>query len=216
MTSMSALLGRINLLSITSAAIGLTSLFLPWWGVDITGVNFNRVPIHWTLWNPPRLAARVAGAQVSWNFALTSLSVLILALLATALVVAGSLTLIRRYLIAGLVMSAATLGAYTIAIEYVTRNACLIAQLCVSGPIGSTSFSGTSGLTVTWGFQSGFYFFLTAIFVLVGGLFLNQSLTRDNQSYSLLQPTVSATYTSSCPRSGASKAEGTRFCSSCG
>ena len=178
---MSALLGRINLLSISSVAIAITSLFLPWWGVDITGVNFNRVPIHWTLWNPPRLAARVAGAQVSWNFALTSLSVLVLALLAAAFVVVGSLTLIRRYLIAGLVMSVATLGAYAIAIEYVTRNACLIAQLCVSGPIGSTSFSGASGLTVTWGFQSGFYFFLTGVAVLVAGLFVNRTLIRDSR-----------------------------------
>src|SRR5690348_17907838 len=40
-------------------------------------------------------------ATVSWNFTISSISVLILVLVATALIVVGSITLLRQYLLGG-------------------------------------------------------------------------------------------------------------------
>jgi len=186
---MSSLLARVNPVSIVSVALAVASLFLPWWGVDITGVNINRVPIHRNLWNPPRFNTRIPGATtVYWNFALSSISVLILALIAASLIIVGSVTLLRRYLLAGLILSVLSLGVYALAVDLVTRSYCLIAPLCVSGPIGAESFSGASGLTVVWGFQSGYYIFILAILALVGGLLFNRLLT----SYTVTTQTLTS------------------------
>src|SRR5205807_9955637 len=65
-------------------------------------------------------------------------SVLVLVLVATALVVVGSLTLLRRYLLGGLVLSALAPVVYVVAINYVTMNYCL-SPFCVSGPVGVES-----------------------------------------------------------------------------
>jgi len=113
--------------------------------------------------------------MVSWNFTISSVSVLVLVLVATALVVVGSLTLLRRYLLGGLVLSALAPVVYAVAINYVTMNYCL-SQFCVSGPVGVESVSRVSGLSVDWGFQSGFYIFLLAVLVLLAGLIFNSRL----------------------------------------
>jgi hypothetical protein len=102
---------------------------------------------------------------------------LILVLVATALVVVGSITLLRRYLLAGLVLSALAPVVYVVAIDYVTMNYCL-SPFCVSGPIGSESVLGAPRIGVAWGFQIGFYIFLAAVVVLIVGLVLNSRLSR--------------------------------------
>jgi hypothetical protein len=155
--------------------MALVGAFLPWWGFDVSGIISNQAH-RWTIWNPPRLNTQVPGvASVSWNFTISSLSVLVLVLVATALVVVGSITLLRRYLLGGLVLSVLAPVVYAVAINYVTMNYC-ITPFCVSGPVGSESVSRAPGLGVVWGFQIGFYVFLAAVLVLIGGLVFNSRL----------------------------------------
>ena len=155
--------------------MALVGAFLPWWGFADSGTISN-LAHHWTIWNPPRLNTQVPGAaSVSWNFTVSSLSVLVLVLVGTSLVVVGSITLLRRYLLGGLVLSALAPAVYAVAINYVTMNYC-ITRFCVSGPVGSESVSRATGLSVVWGFQSGFYVFLAAVLVLMVGLVFSSRL----------------------------------------
>jgi hypothetical protein len=177
MDSLTIISWRVNPVSILAAAIALVGVFLPWWGFDFSGIGSSQTH-RWTIWNPPRFNSQVPGASaVSWNFTLSSVSVLILVLVATALVVVGSITLLRRYLLAGLVLSALAPVVYVVAIDYVTMNYCL-SPFCVSGPIGSESVLGAPRIGVAWGFQIGFYIFLAAVLVLIVGLVLNSRLSR--------------------------------------
>src|SRR5437899_6768857 len=175
MNSLSINPWRINPVSILAAAISLIGAFLPWWGFDVSGISINQAH-RWTIWNPPRFNTQVpGGATVSWNFTVSSVSVLVLVLVATALVVVGSLTLLRRYLLGGLVLSALAPVVYAVAVNYVTMNYCL-SPFCVSGPVGVESVSRVAGLSFAWGFQSGFYIFLIAVLVLIAGFICNSIL----------------------------------------
>ena len=190
---MSSLLWRVNPVTIISAAIAMAGLFLPWWGIDVTGTNIDRVRIHWNIWNPPRLA-RLSGAPTLYcNIALSSTTVLALALVGASLVVVGSLTLMRKYLIAGLGLSTASLAIYTIVVNYVTANYCLVATICGTGPVGTAPFPGIASLRVDWGFQSGFYITLLAVLLLAAGLLLNNLLVQHNPTRRYYSPQVSAT-----------------------
>src|SRR6266704_5572910 len=172
MDSLSIIQWRLNPVSILAAAMALVGAFLPWWGFDLSGINSAQAH-RWTIWNPPRFNTQVPGAAaVSWNFTISSISVLVLVLVATALVVVGSITLLRRYLLGGLVLSALAPVVYAVAINYVTMNYCL-SPFCVSGPVGSESVSRATGLSVAWGFQNGFYVFLASALVLLAGLIFN-------------------------------------------
>jgi len=207
---------RINPVSILAAGIALVGAFLPWWGFDVSGISINQVR-RWTIWNPPRFNTQVpGGATVSWNFTISSVSVLVLVLVATALVVVGSLTLLRRYLLGGLVLSAIAPVVYAVAINYVTMNYCL-SPFCVSGPVGVESVSRVAGLSVAWGFQSGFYIFLTAVLVLIAGLIFNSRLVGDLVPTETVKPIVSTASTVvSCTHCGSSLEAQSKFCPNCG
>ena len=207
---------RINPVSILAAAIALVGAFLPWWGFDLSGINSAQVHL-WTIWNPPRFNIQVPGAaSVSWNFTISSVLVLVMVLVATALVVVGSITILRRYLLGGLVLSALAPAAYAVAINYVTMNYC-ITPFCVSGPVGSESVSRAPGLSVVWGFQSGFYVFLAAVVVLIVGLVFNTRLERGQVAAGTLRMRVFPRPTSaSCSKCGADLQSQTKFCPNCG
>jgi zinc ribbon protein len=207
---------RFNPVSILAAAIALVGSFLPWWGFELSGIGSGQ-PRLWTIWNPPRFNAQIPGAAaVSWNFTISSISVLVLVLVATALVVVGSITLLRRYLIGGLVLSAFAPVVYIVAINYVTTNYCL-SPFCFSGPVGSESVSGLPRLGVVWGFQIGFYVFLVAVLVLIVGLIFNSRLTRERISSVMMTTHVSSgTVMASCSKCGAGMSSQARFCSNCG
>jgi hypothetical protein len=198
------------------AAIALFGAFLPWWGFDISGIISNQAH-RWTIWNPPRFNTQVPGAaSVSWNFAISSVSVLVLVLVATALVVVGSITLLRRYLLGGLVLSALAPVIYTVAINYVTMNYC-ITPFCVSGPVGSESVSRAPGLSVAWGFQIGFYVFLAAVLVLIAGLVFNSRLAGGlvtSGRARIMVPTGPTTV--SCAKCGSNLQSQSKFCPNCG
>src|SRR5467141_2548067 len=175
MDSLSIISWKVNPVSILGAAMALVGAFLPWWGFDVSGISINQAH-RWTIWNPPRFNTQVpGGATVSWSFTISSVSVLVLVLVATALVVVGSLTLLRLYLLGGFLLSALAPVVYAVAINYVTMNYCL-SPFCVSGPVGVESVSRVSGLSVAWGFQSGFYIFLIPVLVLIPGSLSNPRL----------------------------------------
>ena len=196
--------------------MALVGAFLPWWGFDVSGIISTQAH-RWTIWNPPRFNTQVPGAaSVSWNFTISSVSVLVLVLVATALVVVGSITLLRRYLLGGLVLSALAPAVYAIAINYVTMNYC-ITPFCVSGPVGSESVSRAPGLGVVWGFQIGFYVFLAAVLVLIGGLAFNSRLGRDQVTTGKARiPVLTGPASVSCSKCGANLQSHSKFCPNCG
>jgi hypothetical protein len=214
MDSLSIIRWKFNPISIFAAAIALVGAFLPWWGFDLSSSGQPRL---WTIWNPPRFNTQVPGAAaVSWNFTISSISVLVLVLVATALAVVGSITLLRRYLIGGLVLSAFAPVVYTIAINYVTMNYCF-SRFCFSGPVGSESVSGLPGLGVVWGFQIGFYVFLVAVLVLIAGLIFNSRLTGERNTSEMMTTHMSSgTLLASCSKCGARMSSQAKFCSNCG
>jgi hypothetical protein len=82
---------------------------------------------------------------------------------------------------------------------YTISNSCQGTSSCISGPVGSTI---VSGITVSWGFQVGFYLFLvgavlTLFAIIFHQVFVQRTTTRDLASRSVA--------------SG-----GVRFCSGCG
>jgi hypothetical protein len=180
---MSTAYWRINPIAMISAAVALISLFLPWWGIyeySSGALTFLR---RWDLWNPFGTAilrtfgrtTPTTATSISQTFSASSLVVLTLALVAAALALVGSLTLIRKYLVGGLFLSIVAPILYAVAISYVTYNSCLTPQ-CASGPIGyATIFNGT---IFTWGFETGFYIFIASAVVLALAIFLNNSLAR--------------------------------------
>jgi hypothetical protein len=180
---MSTAYWRTNPVAMISAAVALISVFLPWWGIyeySFGALTFFR---RWDLWSPFGTAilrtfgrtTPTAATSVSQTFSASSLAVLTLALVAAALAVAGSLTLIRKYLVAGLFLSILTPILYAVAVSYVTYNSCLTPQ-CASGPIGNAAIF--SGATFTWGFEIGFYIFIASAVVMALAIFLNNSLAR--------------------------------------
>lgn len=204
---------RVNLITVLSAGVALAGLFLPWWGVTQTGSAIGRLHLQWSIWNPPQFNLRVAGASsLYWNFALSSVSVLVLGLIAASLVVVGSVTLLRRYLIAGLVLSSLSLIVYTVAVDYVTTNYC-VTPLCIQGPIGALSVPGA---TVNWGFQSGFYIFLLAVLLLAAGLLLNRMIVHTATPPIATSPVSPASTMQSCSNCGTTLRTGAKFCSNCG
>ncbi len=190
---MSSAYWRINPVSIIGAAIAMISVFLPWWGIYELFGSSRLLLGHWALWNPPGAGAlrrlgrpeTFSAASTSQIFTISSVIVLVLALVVASLALAGGLTLLRKYLVAGLVVSILTPIAYTIMIAYVTSNYCLT-PVCAAGPIGSTSlFDGT---TFTWGLETGFYLFIVAIVVLALSLALNNSLARTTERTEITVP----------------------------
>lgn len=213
---MSIIQWRLNPVSMLAAAIALVGAFLPWWDFDLSGIISNQAH-RWTIWNPPRLNTQVPGAaSVSWNFTISSVSVLVLVLVATALVVVGSITLLRRCLLGGLVLSALAPAVYAVAINYVTMNYC-ITPFCVSGPVGIESVSRAPGLSVAWGFQSGFYVFLAAVLVLIAGLVFNSRLVRGQVTTGKARiPVFTGPASVSCSKCGADLKSQSKFCPNCG
>jgi hypothetical protein len=183
---MSAGYWRINPVAMIASAVALISLFLPWWGIyELVGPASAQLG-RWGLWNPPgtgainRLGHRInpmtgmTAGTTAQTFAYTSLIVLLLVLVAASLSLAGSLTVHRNYLIAGLALSILAPIVYAISLTYITTNYCLT-PACITGPLGHvTQF----GVTYNWGFETGFYTFIAAIIVMALALSLNNTLAR--------------------------------------
>ncbi len=102
-----------------------------------------------------------------------------LVLVVAAFALAGGITLLRKSLVGGLMLSVLTPVVYAVGVTYVTANFCLLSPLCASGPVGTGTVFGT---TFIWGFETGFFIFVTAIVVLGLSVVLNNSLTKATTS----------------------------------
>ena len=180
---MSTAYWRVNSLAIVGAAIALISVFLPWWGIyELVGSSVMLFA-HWTLWSPPGSAAlrrlgrpdSLSTASISQTFIISSLIVLILALVAASLALAWRPH--SRPEILGSRTGSVNLNTNRLHHQYSLRDIQLlpIVPLCASGPIGNGTVFGT---TYTWGFETGFYIFIVGIVVFALSLVLNNSLAR--------------------------------------
>src|SRR5437016_14660082 len=116
MNSLSTIPWRINPVSILAAAISLIGAFLPWWGFDVSGISINQSH-RWTIWNTPRFNTQVSGGPtVSWNFTISTISILVLLLVYTDLLAVDSLDLLMHYFLDVIVPSAVEPVYYAVAI----------------------------------------------------------------------------------------------------
>jgi len=95
-------------------------------------------------------------------------------LLSTALAIAGSFTPRIRILAGSLVTSVASLVGYAELISYTASNNCQ-GNGCISSSTGSETIFG---VTLTWGFQLGFYLFTAATILILIGLVFHVAMTK--------------------------------------
>lgn len=158
-------LPRVNLVSVLSGTLILISVFLPWWGVSGTAFGFSGSIVSWSLWSQPYTGEAGFSGNVQDFRAMGLLSVLVLglALITAAIAFLGSFAPNKQYLAAGFTGAILAVivyaGSVTITVSNLCRNSG--SPTCTSGPVGS-GFS--SGATLSWGFQTGFYL------CLVGGI----------------------------------------------
>jgi hypothetical protein len=169
-----AKLPRVNFLGVIAGVLALVSILLPWWGITATGFGTTTSSM-WGFFGGPSRNPEINSASGFSSMIITySPIILALVLLTTALAIAGSFTIRFRFLAGGLVTSVAAVVGYAELISYTISNNCQGAA-CITSPTGSES---AFGLTLTWGFQLGFYLFVAATITVVVGLVLHQTLTH--------------------------------------
>jgi hypothetical protein len=169
-----AKLPRVNFLGVIAGVLALVSILLPWWGITATGFG-STTSSMWGFFGAPSRNPEINNASgLSSTIVTYSPIILALVLLTTALAIAGSFTTRFRFLAGGLVTSVAAVVGYAELISYTISNNCQGAA-CITSPTGSES---AFGLTLTWGFQLGFYVFVAATITVVVGLVFHQTLTH--------------------------------------
>jgi hypothetical protein len=171
---MSTKLPRVNFLGVIAGVLALVSILLPWWGITATGFG-STTSSMWGFFGGPSRNADINNAS-GFSSTITTYSPIILALvlLTTALAIAGSFTTRFRVLAGSLVTSVAALVGYAELISYAASNNCQ-GSACVTSPTGSESIFG---VTLSWGFQPGFYLFIATTVLVVIGLMFHQTLTH--------------------------------------
>ena len=181
----------------------LISVFLPWWGVDGTAFGFSGSILSWSLWSQPYTGDTGFTGNVPDFRAMGLLSVLVLGLvlITAAIAFLGSFAPNKQYLAIGFTGAVLAVivyaGSVTITVSNLCRNSG--SPTCTSGPVGS-AFS--SGVALSWGFQTGFYLCLVGAISILFAIIFHQTFLRG--------PTTKSTE----PRSLAS--EDSMFCSGCG
>ena len=141
---------RVNFVALLVAGLFLISGFLDWWGISVSGSP----PFHWNLWNGPNTislgSAQSAGPLVTYS---PIIGAMVIA--AAVLALLGTIPRISPLLIGSTVLSVAAPIAYILIVNDAISSACNGVQTCISGPAGSQNFG--FGVTLTWGFQQGFY-----------------------------------------------------------
>ena len=172
--SLAATLPRVNFLAVIAGILALVSILFPWWGITATGFGSSTSSM-WGLFGSPSHNPDINNAS-SFSNTITTYTpiVLVLVLLSTALAIAGSFTPRLRVLVGGLVTSIAALVGYAELIGYTASNNCQ-GNGCISSSTGSESIFG---VTLTWGFQLGFYLFTAATILILIGLVFHTTLTR--------------------------------------
>jgi len=167
-------IGSVNIPGIIAGVLALVSLFSPWWGIVTTGFNISASNMFGPLFMPGQ------GSQgVNSSFATTmntyATVILVLALVAIAFSFIGSFTPSLRPLAAGLFFSISTMVGYAVLLNYALSQSCQSNNNCIRQVSGSTSFP--FNITMTWGFQTGFYLFLAGTVTMIVAVAYHQ-ITR--------------------------------------
>jgi len=170
---------KVNLVSILAGTLVLISVFVPWWGVDGTALGFSGSIVSWSLWSQPYTGDTgfTANAQAAQMMGLFSVLVLGLALITVAIAFFGSFDVNKSYLVAGFTGAVLAVVVYAGAVSITLSNLCRGSgsSTCTSGPVGS-SFS--SGASISWGFQTGFYLCLVGGISLLVAIIFHQTFLR--------------------------------------
>jgi hypothetical protein len=151
---------KINLISLLAGALALASVFLPWWGMDASGFGSTISP-RWTLWNAPNSDSIFRGSSQQYSALATYGPVIgAIVIISALLALAGSFVRNARPLVASFILNVLTPIAYLGIVSYAVTNACGAQGNCLSGPFGSQTFP--FGIMLSWGFQLGFYLYITA------------------------------------------------------
>jgi hypothetical protein len=192
---------KVNLVSILAGILALVSVFLPWWGLD--GSAFGvAASVRWSLWGRPYLgdpSSSQAIAQATWTMGLVNVMVLVLVFVTAAITFLGSFGINKTYLITGFMSAILAIAVYAGGVSYTIGNSCQGTSSCISGPVGSTI---VSGITVSWGFQVGFYLFLVGAVLALFAIIFHQVFVQRTTTRDIVSPSVAT--------------GGVRFCSGCG
>lgn len=200
-------LPKVNLLSITGGILALLSITLAWWGIVGPGET-----ISVTLVNVNGLFPDGVAQSLSILFVLA----LALVILSAVVGLFGSFYEQNILLFGGTMLSALSAIVYGIALSTGLQYDCNIsgASICPSGLIGSAP-----QYAVSWGFQIGFYVFITSgVLFSVGAMFHRyffQSATLGRTiagQGSLVGTARKGKYCSEC---GSPILAGAKFCSEC-
>jgi len=151
---------KINLISLLAGALALASVFFPWWGIDATGFG-STFSSRWTLWNAPSMDTIFRGSSQQYSTLAAWSPVIGAAVIVSALLAfLGSFVRNTRLLIASFILNILTPIAYLGIVSYSVTNACSGQANCLSGPFGTETL--LASITLTWGFQIGFYLYIIA------------------------------------------------------
>src|SRR2546428_11601326 len=207
---------KVNLVSILAGTLVLISVFLPWWGVDGTAFGFSGSIVSWSLWSQPYTGDTgfSGNAQAAQAMGLLSVLVLALALITAAIAFLGSFAPNKQYLAAGLTGAVLSIIVYAVAVSVTLSNLCRGSgsTTCTSTPVGSAFASGVSA---SWGFQTGFYLCLVgAIFILVAIIF-HQTFLRGPATKSTEARSLTTGDNRFCSGCGHQLQTDAKFCSHC-
>lgn len=141
---------RINFVALLASALLLVSVFLDWWGIDVS----NGAHFRWPLWSGPNTIS-IESAQSAQPLVTYGPIVGALVICAAALAILGTIPLLSRLLIGSSILAIISPIVYLILANYAVSAACNGVPNCISGPFGTKDFG--FGFILTWGFQQGFY-----------------------------------------------------------
>lgn len=167
-------LPRANFLGIIAGILALVSILFPWWGITATGFGGTSSSM-WGLFGGPSHNPDINNAS-SFSNTITTYTpiILVLVLLSTALAIAGSFVPRLRVLVGGLVTSISAVVGYAELIGYTASNNCQ-GNGCIGSSTGSESIFG---VTLTWGFQLGFYLFTAATILILIALVFHTTMIK--------------------------------------
>lgn len=172
----------ISIFAAFSALMGLVSLGLPWWGIQIVpagtefkwGLYSGPSPPSIVYFNPDRITQIL---QVNYSF-VVGLVVLSILLAGVAASWKRAATLLIA-LIVSFVTDLVFLADIGQAIDASCQQTAGAGASCISGLVGSGS-AGV-GSNITWGFQSGFYVFVGSGIILLVALALQRNQTVETK-----------------------------------
>jgi hypothetical protein len=207
---------RVNLISILAGTLVLISVFLPWWGVDGTALGFSGSIVSWSLWSQPYTGDTGFSGNAPAVQAMGLLSVLVLglALITAAIAFLGSFAPNKQYLAVGFTGGVLAIIVYVAAVSVTLSNLCRGSgsPTCTSGPVGSAF---TSGASVSWGFQTGFYLCLVGAISMLVAIIFHQTFLRGPATKTTEARSLATGDDRFCSSCGHQLQKDAKFCSHC-